>query len=519
MRKASRPHGSPYRTLDPSANGSPVRSPYVPLAIAVAIVLAGTALFTAAIEPEPPAGGAPAPASIEDATVSSFDETPIRVTVFRPAGVSSEAPVPVILHSHGWSGSRATSPTGVVGALVDAGYGVVSIDARGHGESGGYANVHHQDVEVRDFQAVLDWIHDNLGWVRKEPGSGVPKDVVAGGAGYSYAGGFQLMTASHDARLDALVPEITWNFLPEALAPGGAVKSAWVDALYGLAKGSGTRIDPRIDGWYREAMATNAFPADAYEHFVGSSPRPEDIRADVLLVQGIPDVLFNLNQAAANYRALEAAGAGDVRLFTHLTGHVVPLQPVGTGPDRRMPYETTGPCGDLTALTVAWFDEHLRGLGPSGIPEVSFALDNGECLALDAFPETLTPIDAPALTLAPGMAGSVLVPLLEGPAVVAGIPRLTAEVSAVGIETRAYAGLVIVGADGFVRIVDDQTQPLALVPGETLDSDLVGVAARLGEGDRLLLRIDGLNEWSFHNGARAPGGVVLTDVVVGLPLL
>lgn len=495
-----------------------MRSSYVPLAIAVAVVLAGTAFFTAAVRPAPEAPGGSSPASVEDATVVSFDGTAIRVTVFRPEGVDEQNPAPVILHSHGWSGSRATEPTAFVSALLDAGYGVVSIDARGHGESGGNATVHHVDAEVRDSLAVLDWIHDNLAWVQKEPGTGVPKDIVAGGAGYSYGGAFQLTAASHDRRLDALVPEITWNFLPDALAPDGAVKSVWVDFLYGIAKQSGTRIDPRIDRWYREAMAENAFPDDAYAHFLGSNPRPEAIRADVLLVQGIPDVLFNLNQAAANYRALEAAGAGDIRLFTHLTGHVLPAQPFGAGETRRMPFETVGPCGDLTAVTVAWFDEHLRGRGPSGIPEVSFALENGECLALDAFPESLTPLDAPAFSLASGMAGSVLVPLLDGPATIAGIPHLKAEVHDVGVATRAYASLVVVGRDGFTRVVDDQTQPLTLTPGETLDVDLVGVATRLGEGDQLLLRLDGLNEWYLHNGARLPGGVVLTDVVVGLPL-
>ena len=35
--------------------------------------------------------------------ISSVDGTEIAITVFRPATASESAPVPVILHSHGWA--------------------------------------------------------------------------------------------------------------------------------------------------------------------------------------------------------------------------------------------------------------------------------------------------------------------------------------------------------------------------------------------------------------------------------
>lgn len=503
-----------------SPGGNRIRTSLVALALAVAVVLAGTSFYTAAqrrAEPLAPAveeeGG---PATVEDRTLVSFDGTTIAFTVFRPANASAAHPVPVVFHSHGWGGSRATGATGIVGRLVEAGFGVVSVDARGHGESGGVATVQHADHEVKDFIAVVDWVAANLGWVQRENGTGVPDDLVAGGTGYSYGGGFQLQLASHDPRIDAIAPEITWSDVADALAPHGAVKSVWVHALIGMAKQSGTRVDPRIEGWYEEAMLTNALPADALEHFKGSNPDLANLSADVLLIQGVPDVLFDLNQAVRTYQALEAAGKGDVRLFTHLTGHVLPLQPLGAMPERRATFAGDGPCGNVQDLVVAWLDHKLRGGPAPDLAEVSFALEQGGCVRLDAYPQTKVDVPFAALP-APQVAGTLLVPLLEGPATVAGIPHLKATLVA-PLGGIAHAGLVVLDAQGQTRVVDDQTMGFRL-EGTTLDLDLAGVATKLDAGDRLLLRLDGLNEWHATNGARTPGAAVMTDVVVGVPLV
>jgi len=199
-----------------------------------------------------------------DASIVSFDGVRIEATVYRPAGADASRPVPVVLHGHGWSGSRTTDGAGIVGRLWMEGFGVVSIDARGHGASGGVATVQHRDHEVQDSRRVLDWVHDNLDWVRREPASGVPKDVVAGAVGASYGGGFQLMLASHDARLDAIAPEIAWSDLNAALAPNGVPKSVWSDVLIGQAHARGTRFDPRIEQWHaRRSSRTSTRPKRA----------------------------------------------------------------------------------------------------------------------------------------------------------------------------------------------------------------------------------------------------------------
>lgn len=495
-----------------------MRSSIVALGIAVVMVVAATALFSAADLDAPVVAEETAAASWH-ANVTSFDGTLVPITVYKPAGASATAPVPVILHSHGWGGSRVTDGSGLAGRLWSEGFGVITIDARGHGASEAVAMVHHRDFEVRDTMAVLDFAHDELAWVAKEPASGIAKDVVAGGAGYSYAGGMQLTAASWDKRLDALAPEFTWTDLPYSLAPEGVPKSVWLDILIGFAIDGGVSYDPRINEWYAAMVATGEVPAEAIEHFEGSNAVLGNIDADVLFLQGIPDVLFNLNNAYRAYEAIEARGVSDVRLFTHLTGHVLPgVQPFGTTPGRAQTFAEDGPCGNTPDLIVAWFDERLRAGPASGIPEVSFALEDGTCATFEALPTGTSVASWPQLAV-PSGAGSVLVPLAEGPALIAGIPQLRAARVTGLAETHAFAGLVVLSPDGHQRIVDDQTTPLRLVPGRAVDVDLAGVATRLGPGDRLFLRLDGLNEWYAHNSPRVPQATVLDDITVTLPVV
>ena len=61
----------------------------------------------------------------------------IAFTVFEPAKFNCEKGNPLVLEGHGYGGSRANSPRGIMGDLIEAGAGVISIDQRGFGESGG----------------------------------------------------------------------------------------------------------------------------------------------------------------------------------------------------------------------------------------------------------------------------------------------------------------------------------------------------------------------------------------------
>ena len=61
----------------------------------------------------------------------------------------------MIMHSHGWGGSRTTDAAAFK-RFLDAGYGVLSFDQRGFGESGGHAYVENPDVEGHDVRALVD---------------------------------------------------------------------------------------------------------------------------------------------------------------------------------------------------------------------------------------------------------------------------------------------------------------------------------------------------------------------------
>ena len=65
---------------------------------------------------------------------------PVKIcyTLFKPAGATAKHQVPMLMHSHGWGGSRTKDPAAFQ-QFLDAGYGVLSFDQRGFGESGGHA--------------------------------------------------------------------------------------------------------------------------------------------------------------------------------------------------------------------------------------------------------------------------------------------------------------------------------------------------------------------------------------------
>lgn len=225
-----------------------------------------------------------------DTTIESSDGTVLHATIYRPAGATAESPVPMILHSHGWGGTRTSSP-GAFGTELDRGFGVLSFDQRGHGQTGGTAYVQDPEREGRDVIAVLDHAA-SLDWVLKElddeededeearrslpdraadrareqargllggngdeedgegagtedgetdlevEGTDAAGDPVVFAMGGSYGGGYQLVGAlteirEHGAtRVDALAPEITWYDLAASLAPEKVTRTAWVTLLY-----------------------------------------------------------------------------------------------------------------------------------------------------------------------------------------------------------------------------------------------------------------------------------------------
>lgn len=494
-----------------------------------------------------------APASAvtsSDVTITSFDGTPIVITVCQPDGASAGSPVPVILHGHGWGGSR--SGCGSFGDELAAGFGVVSIDFRGFGASGGQANVHDPDFEGRDVLAIIDYVA-GLPWVELD----APGDPVMGAIGGSYGGGYQFMAAlletaeNGDTRLDALAPEITWYDLTQALAPNGVVRTAWVSALFAAGAAA---LPSYVHEGYAYTMATGMPPdgsipgtPDIWTEFRQHGPvhyASQGIQLDipVLIGQGHPDTLFNLNEGLHNFfSTLTPAARAESYFIGYNGGHVLPFAypPNVSSSGDPCSADALGGSGNFGDLAIQFFNVHLKGVAGT-LPAHPIGLataDTDRCVWLDDLPEPesarprLLP-NLPGLAVAPGLGvtltglgAPVYLPLVEnaeGGFTLAGIPRLSGTLTAAVVEARAFVGLAVGATPATAQIVDQQWMPIRAPLPEVLsplDMDMAAIAIDVPEGDNLYLVLSPLVDQFALHGSRVPGAMVFTDLQVDLPVI
>lgn len=518
-----------------------------------------------------------------DVTITSHDGTQLAATVYRPVGASRHDPVPVILHSHGWAGSRTSDPQAFA-AERRRGFGVVSFDQRGHGDSGGQAHVQDPDLEGRDVMAVLDFVAE-LDWVRRSGGQGArpgADDPVVVAMGGSYGGAYQLVGAltetalSGDTRFDALAPEITWFDLTESLAPEGVVRSAWVAALYAAGADMLPEYIHRGFAW---GASTGQWPdgsapgvPDLEDRLFAHGPsgfvaRGERLDVPTLFGQGASDNLFNLNQGWHNFERTLSDGAREDSLFIGYNGgHALPsvLPPgrpltldVGTVDDGCSP-------GGFAQLRLDFFEAVLDDDDPRelvGDAPYHLTTADGACVAVDALDrrtrfvpgvdvelDVTVPSRGPGYDRADGLIDDVAVSLdaavrsglggaatttgagapvhlelADGPLTVAGIPTLSAKVTSAGVEQRVFAALSVGSSPATAKLVQNNMMPLRLpkpVVGEPHAIELPGVAVDLAGNEQLYLTLSAVSDTSFaHGSVRTPGMVRLDDLRVDVPLV
>jgi ABC-2 type transport system ATP-binding protein len=456
-----------------------------------------------------PGGDADTPAGSfdrSDRVISSFDGTPIAFTLWRPAAATTQAPVPLVL---------------LADALTARGFGVVAPDLRGHGESGGLSRLSDPAQDVRDLAALLDWAHDNLDWLIRQPETGLPKDLLVGAWGYSLGGAMIHISAATDGRIDALVPQNTMNDYLSIVAPNDALKSIWVNVFIAAGTIGGTgplgtwRPDPFFHDAYVEGMATNRLPDRAKRFFDSISPFTYlgDVTQPALYIQGMNDMAFPFNEPYKSYASLRANGTL-ARVFTWLGGHQVPLL-------QSTPAST--PCGDIEPLVADWFEATLRGGVEIPSPDFRIALDDNTCVEVDDVPETRRPYPLPPIVL-PAGAGSVLIPVqsFTDARRVVGFPQVVITSATVaGVDDILYFSLVAVDEDGNRRVLNDQVTPMRVPGPSTVRGTLVlnGIAATLKTGDELFLKVDRVNEWFHSNSGRTPGAIAITEATLILPVL
>jgi ABC-2 type transport system ATP-binding protein len=484
--------------------------------------------------------------SVTQESVTSFDGTEILISVYQPGGASADNPAPVILHGHGWGGSRTTS-SGAFQSELDAGFGVVSISQRGFGGSGGQANVMDPELEGQDMIAVIDHIAGK-DWVLTEEapeGADFDVDPVLFAMGGSYGGGYQFLAALTEirdlgaTRLNAIAPDMTWFDLSRSLAPEGVVRTAWALLLY--AAGAANIADYVHSGFIWGA-STGQWPdgtvpgiANLDEEFRKHGPagflaleEPIQLPIPALITQGASDNLFNLNEGLHNFHRTLTDEARERSVFVGYNGgHALPnVAPLGfaSGGDA---------CQLNNARTrIAFFQAVMAGDNPRealDVPAYSFATAQGECVSTDTLDEVETLVAGVDVQVARGTLTTTGVGAFQhheiaaGPLTVAGIPELDATVTTVGADQRVFFALSVGSSPLTAQVVQNNMMPLReLLPTvqEQRTVELPGIAVDVPEGQNLYLTISPISDMSFgHGSLRTPGLVALTDLEVRVPVI
>ncbi|MFC4783526.1 alpha/beta fold hydrolase [Nocardioides sp. MAHUQ-72] len=511
------------------------------IALALGAVLAAATL-TALPAATAAAGAAPTSrVRVADDCLTSVPDpgstTKVRIcfTLFRPAGATRRHPVPMIMHSHGWGGSRTTDPA-AFRRFLDAGYAVLSFDQRGFGESGGHAYVENPGVEGHDVRRLVRLV-SRFGWVQQDG----PGDPRLGAIGGSYGGGYQLLGAFEELRLkgrpvfDALAPEITWYDLSQSLAPEDVVRTAWATALSAASTASDA-LPPNVYAALVEGAATGTWPD-------GSVPGEEDMVAffekngpkwhvdhgrrldiPVLFGQGTTDSLFPLQQGLASWRHTITKRARRHSIFVAYNGgHVLPaVTPPGID-------VTSDPCsrrlagGSFERLSVRFFDEQLKGreTGLRGYGRYHLATPTSTCTTVSSVKaDTAYDVGTVATPETGGVPLSYRI--VDGPVRVAGTPYLSGDLTALGVGNRAFYGLAVGTSAADAHLVQNNVLPLdepAPVTGERRRIALPSVAVDVPAGQSLFILASPVSDTFVGMGSRTPGAVVLDDTVVHLPVV
>lgn len=295
-------------------------------------------------------------------TVGPTGDQPCLVSadVYKPDSASAAHPAPAILTTNGFGGSKDDSNQAAIGrGFAGAGYVVLSYSGLGFGGSGCKIRLDDPDWDGKAGKQMVDVLAGEKTFTDDASGATGRVDYVAqqapgdprvGMIGGSYGGQVQYAVAEQDPRVDAIVPIITWNDLAYSLAPNntglaggvspatpGVAKREWVDLFFGdgIADGAqGAQVDPSrlappcpnfADQVCPSAVQLNTagFPDDATlalaRHASVASYLPR-ITTPTLVVQGQADTLFNLQEAAATFRALRAQGT-PARMIWQSWGH------------------------------------------------------------------------------------------------------------------------------------------------------------------------------------------------------
>jgi ABC-2 type transport system ATP-binding protein len=371
----------------------------------------------------------------------------------------------------------------------------------------------------------------------QQDGPGDPRVGAIGGSyggGYQFVGAFGALADQGKPLFDALAPEITWWSLQESLAPNEVVKTEWDSAL--TAAGAGA-LPPEVLQAFAVGAATGEWPKgqipgvpnlNAFLEKNGPQwqvAHGRRLNIPVLFGQGITDSLFPLTQGLKNWKNAITPAARAKSIFVGYNGgHVLPTafpQTVGVASD---PCSKELAGGSFSALALRFMKLNLKGenTGLTGFGKFHLATPDGEhCTTTTSVaPNTDYKVDSFA---APTGAGAPSVyKLASGPVRVAGTPRLSATIATAGIDQRSFFALAVGTSLADAKVVQGNVMPYNQhLPsrGAARTFDLPSVAVDVPAGQSLFLLVTPIDDMFAGMGSRAPGVIVLKDVVVRVPVV
>ena len=254
----------------------------------------------------------------------------------RPAPAAKH-PVPLLMHSHGWGGSRTKDPAELQ-EFLDAGYGVLSFDQRGFGESGGQALRREPEGRgPRRPQPRRRSSASSTGCSRTARATrGWARSAAATAAATSSSAPSRSCASRASRSSTRSPPRSPGTTSADSLAPEGVVRTEWALALSAAA----VPADALPHNIYKalvEGAATGTWPDGSVpgtenldEFFKQNGPKwhvdhGRKLDIPVLFGQGTTDSLFNLQQGLTNWRTAITDRARKHSIFVGYNGgHVLP---------------------------------------------------------------------------------------------------------------------------------------------------------------------------------------------------
>jgi len=269
------------------------------------------------------------------------DGVDLAATLYEPSSAPPPAGHPAIVVFHGLAGKR--QDLDFLARAFAGSFAVLTLDARGHGESGGLVSI-DGPREMADVRAVFSWLA-----ARPEIDGG-----KLGAWGMSLGGGAVLRSLVEGVPWAAAETVETWTDLYSAMAPQRLSKSGAVYQF--LNSVPENRFDPSVLAIREDAIASTKLGAlRAWADARSSRSRLAKVTTPVFMFQGRRDFAFDIAQARAGYRLLK----GPKQLYVGDFGHTPSTFP---GPD----------IAQVTSLGLKWFTRYLIGT-PANFAPVSLA--------------------------------------------------------------------------------------------------------------------------------------------------